>query len=226
MKNNITKNITKYLKSQGVNENSLNSYKKKVKNFTPMIITESSSNMSAISVFDKLMEDRIIFLGEEIDDFIANVINAQLLYLTNETEKDEPIWLYINSPGGDCYSGLAIQNVMEAIETEVYTTVMGKACSMAFVLAVSGEKGHRYSLPHSRFLMHQPLGGLGGFNQASDIAIYNKEIQDIKQDLADIIALKTEVNKDIILQDMDRDFWMNAKKAQEYGCIDKIITKL
>jgi ATP-dependent Clp protease protease subunit len=145
-----------------------------------MVVEESNTNMQIVSVFDMLMKDRIIFLGTEIYDEIANTINAQLLYLDSITDSNnpEPIWLYINSPGGEIYSGLSIYDTINMIKSPVYTVVMGLAASMAFVLATSGEKGHRYSLPNSRLMLHQPLGGAIG--QATDIDIENKEIQLLK----------------------------------------------
>jgi ATP-dependent Clp protease protease subunit len=192
------------------------------KSFTPMIIEERQMNASTISVFDRLMMDRIIFLGEEIDDCVANIINAQLLYLDNENS--EPIWLYINSPGGEVYSGLAIYDTMQAIKTPVHTCVMGLAASMAFVLGVAGEKKHRFALKHSRLMQHQPLGGIG-FSQATDIEIYNTEMQNIKNDLIGIISHHTKQDKDIVRQHCERDNWMTAAQAVEYNAIDKIITQ-
>lgn len=190
---------------------------------TPMIIEERQLNASTISVFDRLMMDRIIFLGEEIDDFVANVINAQLLYLDNEDDS-QPIWLYINSPGGEVYSGLAIYDTMQAIKTPVYTCVMGLAASMAFVLSVSGEKKHRYALTHSRLMQHQPLGGIS-FSQATEIEIYNIEMQKIKNDIVKIISNHTKQPFEKVWQDCERDNWMTAQNALDYGAIDKITTK-
>ncbi len=196
---------------------------KKIKAFTPMVVEESASNMSIISVFDRLMQDRIIFLGEPIDDFIANTINAQLLFL--DSDSNEPIWLYINSPGGDVYSGLAIYDTMRMIKSPVYTCVMGLAASMAFILSIAGEKGHRYALPNSKLMLHQPLGGID-FTQATDIAIYNVEMQDIKQDLINIIVEQTGQDIKKVSEDMERDYWLSSKKALEYGAIDYIRIKL
>jgi ATP-dependent Clp protease protease subunit len=194
---------------------------KKPKSFTPMVIEESNSNMQILSVFDRLMQDRIIFLGEEIDDFIANTIIAQLLFLDNNSDKSEPIWLYINSPGGSVYDGLAIYDTIQMIDCPVYTCVVGLAASMAFILAICGEKGNRFILPNSKMMMHQPLGGMH-FSQATDIAIYNNEMQSIKHDLIEIIAKHTGVSYKKVLKDAERDNWMKAKDAITYGAIDKI----
>lgn len=225
-------NFSNFAKSNNVNSLAFDQYKKSLqsrsmmpKAMTPMVIENSQMNATAISVFDRLMMERIIFLGEEIDDFVANIINAQLLFLESEEEtKDEPIWLYINSPGGECYSGLAIYDTMQLIKAPVYTCVMGLAASMAFVLSISGEKKHRYALPHSRLMMHQPLGGLP-FSQATDMAIANEEMQELKTDLIDIIALHTKKDYDTVKNDCDRDKWFTSKRALEYGAIDKILTK-
>lgn len=196
---------------------------KRPQSFTPMIVEQSTSNMQIISVFDRLMQDRIIFLGEPINDFIANTINAQLLYLDNESS--EPIWLYINSPGGEVYSGLSIYDTIKMIDAPVYTCVMGLAASMAFILSISGEKGHRYALPNSKLMLHQPLGGLD-YGQATDIEIYNKEIQSIKKDLTDIIIEQTTMTPEQIKIDMERDTWLKASEALEYGAIDQIRYKM
>lgn len=195
---------------------------KKPKAFTPMIIEESNSNMQILSVFDRLMQDRIIFLGEAIDDFIANTIVAQLLFLDSIADENnpEPIYLYINSPGGSVYDGLAIYDTIQMIKSPVYTVVVGLAASMAFVLAVSGEKGHRYMLPNSKMMMHQPLGGFD-FSQATDIDIYNKEMQSIKHDLISIISKHTGIDYEKVKIDAERDNWMKVEEAIAYGAIDQ-----
>ena len=189
------------------------------KNFTPMIIEESEMNASIISVFDRLMQDRIIFLGEPIDDFIANTINAQLLFL--DSINNEPIKLYINSPGGDVYSGLAIYDIIQMIKSPVHTYVMGLAASMASILLMCGEKGHRYALPNSKVMIHQPLSGID-FSQATDIEIHNKEVQSIKKDLNDIIFKHSTQTIKTIKRDVERDYWMKAEDALKYGLIDEI----
>lgn len=219
-------NFNKYAKSKGIKDSGLERVKKSMPmGFTPMVIEERQLNVSSISVFDRLMMDRIIFLGEEIDDVVANIINAQLLFLDTEEENNDPIWLYINSPGGDVYSGLAMYDTMQAIKAPVYTCVMGIAASMAFLLAIAGEKKHRLALKHSRLMMHQPWGGPGGV-QATDLEIYNKEMQELKGDMIKIMAKHTGQSEDTIRNDAERDFWMNTVRAKEYGAIDKIITKL
>lgn len=230
--NQSYKNFSKFAKSNNVNSLAFDQYKKSLqsrtimpKGMTPMVIENSQMNATAISVFDRLMMERIIFLGEEIDDFVANIINAQLLFLESEEDsKDEPIWLYINSPGGECYSGLAIYDTMQLIKAPVYTCVMGLAASMAFVLSISGEKKHRYALPHSRLMMHQPWGGTGAV-QATDMEIANQEMQELKTDLIDIIALHTKKDFETVKNDAERDKWFTAKRALEYNAIDKILTK-
>lgn len=194
----------------------------KPKSFTPMIIEESESNASIISVYDRLMKDRIIFLGDPIDDFIANTINAQLLYL--DSISDEPIQLYINSPGGSVYDGLAIYDTIQLIKSPVHTVVAGLAASMAFVLAISGEPGNRSALKNSKLMMHQPLGGTE-YAQATDINIINKEIQSIKKDLYNIIAKHTGQKYSKIYKDGERDLWFKSDEAIKYGAIDEILIK-
>jgi ATP-dependent Clp protease, protease subunit len=223
----LADNFSKFAKSNRINSIALDQYKRSIKpkGMTPMVIEQSQLNASTISVFDRLMMDKIIFLGEEIDDTIANIINAQLLFLESEENNEEPIWLYINSPGGDCYSGLAIYDTMQMIKAPVYTCVMGLAASMAYVLSIAGEKKHRYALPHSRLMMHQPWGGPGAV-QATDLEIYNVEMQELKTDLITIIAQHTKKDKETVRVDAERDMWFTAKRAQEYGAIDKILTKL
>jgi len=222
-------NFEKFAKSKNINSNTLNDYKKslmKPKNMTPMVIETSQMNASTISVFDRLMMDRIIFLGEEIDDITANIINAQLLFLdSEEKEKDEePIWLYINSPGGSVYDGLAIYDVMQAISSSVYTAVLGSACSMAAVLAMAGKKKHRYALKHSRIMIHQPWGGMHE-SQATDMDIANREMQELKLDLLKLITLHSGQTFEKVKQDCERDYWLKAQAAIDYGIIDKIMTK-
>lgn len=187
---------------------------------TPNIIEERQMNAIAMDVFSRLMMDRIIFLGMGINDQVANIINAQLLFLESVDAK-KPIQMYINSPGGSVYAGLGIYDVMNYISPSVGTVNTGLAASMAFVLAVAGENGERASLPHARFMQHQPLGGASG--QASDINIVNDEIQKLKKELYDIISDKTGKPYKTILKDADRDHWMTAKEAKAYGCCDTIL---
>lgn len=229
--NKFNNNFNKFARDKGVSTTSLDKYSKFQnrmfpKGMTPMVIEERQMNASTISVFDRLMMDKIIFLGTEIDDYVANIINAQLLFLTNETDDDnkDPLWMYINSPGGDVYSGLAIYDTMQAIDSQVNTCVMGVAASMAFILAISGKKLHRYALKHSRLMQHQPWGGPGPV-QASDLDLYNKEMQELKVDLLEIIAKHTGQDIAKVREDCDRDYWMTAKRAKDYGAIDKILLK-
>ena len=184
---------------------------------SPTIIEE---NMAQMDVFSRLMMDRIIFLGTQVDDYAANVIQAQLLYLdTSEPGKD--ISIYINSPGGSVYAGLGIYDTMQYISSDVSTICTGMAASMAAVLLVAGEKGKRFALKHSRVMIHQPLGGVQG--QASDIEITAREILKLKKELYTIISDHSGVDFAKVEADSDRDYWMTAAEAQEYGMIDKVL---
>lgn len=188
---------------------------------TPVIIEEKlPKNVAAMDVFSRLMMERIIFLGEPIYDHMANVIVAQMLYMSHQ-DTNRDIEMYINSPGGSVSAGLSIYDTMHYIECDVATMCTGLAASMAFVLAVSGTKGKRVSLPNARFMQHQPLGGASG--QASDIEITAREIQKVKDKLYKIISSKTGQTYDTILKDADRDHWMSPFEARDYGCIDDVI---
>ena len=187
---------------------------------SPTIIEERKLNMAQMDVFSRLMMDRIIFLGTQVDDYAANVIQAQLLYLdTSEPGKD--ISIYINSPGGSVYAGLGIYDTMQYISSDVSTICTGMAASMAAVLLVAGEKGKRFALKHSRVMIHQPLGGVQG--QASDIEITAREILKLKRELYTIISDHSGVDFAKVEADSDRDYWMTAAEAQEYGMIDKVL---
>lgn len=187
---------------------------------SPTIIEERKLNMAQMDVFSRLMMDRIIFLGTQVDDYAANVIQAQLLYLdTSEPGKD--ISIYINSPGGSVYAGLGIYDTMQYISSDVSTICTGMAASMAAVLLVAGEKGKRFALKHSRVMIHQPLGGVQG--QASDIEITAREILKLKKELYTIISDHSGVDFAKVEADSDRDYWMTASEAQEYGMIDKVL---
>ena len=175
-----------------------------------------------MDVFSRLMMDRIIFLGTQIDDYTANVIQAQLLYLdTSDPGKD--ISIYINSPGGSVYAGLGIYDTMQYISSDVQTICTGMAASMAAVLLVAGEKGKRFALNHSRVMIHQPMGGAQG--QASDIEITAREIQKLKKELYTIISNHSGMPFDKVERDSDRDYWMTSLEAKEYGMIDNILVK-
>ena len=185
----------------------------------PTILEERQLNVTQMDVFSRLMADRIIFLGTEIDDTVANVIIAQLLYLSSQ-DPESPITMYLNTPGGSVYDGLAIYDTMQYISNEVQTVCTGLAASMGSVLLCAGEKGKRFALPHSRIMIHQPLGGAHG--QASDIEITAKEILKVKGELYQIIADHSGKTLKQIEKDADRDHWLTAKEAVEYGMIDNI----
>lgn len=216
------KYATKHL---GISSLKLDVFKKRaVPGFTPIgmtpnVMEERQLNVVQLDVFSRLMMDRIIFLGLPIDDMVANVINAQLLFLESVDNK-KAISIYINSPGGSVYAGLGVYDVMQHVMPKIATVNTGMAASMAFVLMVAGQSGMRASLPHARFMQHQPMGG--AFGQASDIEITHNEIQKLKKELYDIIAAHTGQKYDKVHADCDRDYYMTAKEAKEYGCVDTI----
>jgi len=189
---------------------------------SPSILEERQLNVTQMDVFSRLMMDRIIFLGTEVNDYTANVIQAQLLYL-DSTDSDRDISIYLNTPGGSVYAGLGIYDTMQFVKSRVSTMCTGMAASMGAVLLVAGEAGMRYALPHSRVMIHQPMGGIQG--QASDIEITAKEILKLKDELYQIIANHSNQSVEKIRQDADRDFWMTANEALEYGMIDKVYYK-
>jgi ATP-dependent Clp protease protease subunit len=189
---------------------------------TPSIIEERPMNVAVMSVFDRLMMDRIIYMGMPINDQVANVINAQLLYLESIDNKKD-IKMYLSSGGGSVYAGLGIYDTMQAITPDVATYNMGLCASMAFVLMVAGANGKRSALKHSRSMQHQPMGGIAQGTQASDMDITVREINKLKKELYEIISLHTGQDYDKVLSDCERDYWMIAQEAKEYGAIDKII---
>jgi ATP-dependent Clp protease protease subunit len=189
---------------------------------TPNIIEERQMNAVAMDVFSRLMMDRIIFLGTGINDQVANIVQAQLLFLES-TDASKDIQIYINSPGGSVYAGLGIYDTMQFIKPDVATICTGMAASMGAVLLCAGEKGKRSGLTHSRVMIHQPLGGAQG--QASDIEITAREILILKEELYNIIAKHSGQKYDKVYEDSDRDYWMKADKAKEYGMIDEILTR-
>lgn len=195
---------------------------KSVTNLTPYIIEERPMNVASMDVFSRLMMDRIIFMGEAINDYVANVIQAQLLFLDSVDAKRD-IQIYINSPGGSVYAGLGIYDTMQYINPNVATICTGMAASMAAVLLCSGGKGSRTGLKHCRVMIHQPMGGAEG--QASDIEIMAKEIMKTKKELYEIIALHTGQQIDKVEKDSDRDYWMKAEEAKEYGMIDEVLIR-
>lgn len=204
----------------GVNSMALHDYSRSFGNYvSPTIIEERSLNVAAMDVFSRLMMDRIIFLGTEINDYTANVIQAQLLYL-DSVDSDKPISIYLNTPGGSVYAGLGIYDTMQFIKSPVSTICTGMAASMGAVLLAAGEKGKRAALPHSRVMIHQPLGGIQG--QASDIEITAREILKLKDELYQIISDHSGQTVEKIRQDADRDYWMTAEEALQYGMIDKV----
>ena len=186
---------------------------------SPTILEERQLNVTQMDVFSRLMMDRVIFLGTEINDYTANVIQAQLLYL-DSVDSDRDINLYLNTPGGSVYAGLGIYDTMQFVKARVATICTGLAASMGAVLLVAGEQGMRAALPHSRVMIHQPLGGVQG--QASDIEITAKEILKLKDELSQIISDHSGRSIEQIRQDADRDHWLTAKEALAYGMIDKL----
>ena len=185
----------------------------------PTVVETTHRGERHWSIFDRLLKDRIVFLGDEVNDIVANIIIAQFLFLESE-DPDKEIMLYINSPGGVVYSGLAIYDTMQYVRCPVSTTCLGMAASMAAVLLCSGSKGRRLALPNARIMIHQPLGGARG--QASDIEIQAREIRHLKDLLTDILTSNTGRNRDQVLKDIDRDFYMSATAAKEYGLIDNV----
>ena len=214
------------IQHMGMSSNSLDSYMKTqsmhVTNFTPYIIEERQLNAQALDVFSRLMMDSIIFMGTAIDDYVANVIQAQLLFLSSVDAKRD-IQIYINSPGGVVYSGLAIYDTMHFITPDVATICTGIAASMAAVLLCAGAPGKRAGLSHSRVMIHQPLGGAQG--QASDMEITLKEILKLKTELYNIISKHSGQPFEKVEKDSDRDYWMRSAEAKEYGMIDEVLVK-
>lgn len=188
----------------------------------PYILEERQLNVTQLDVFSRLMMDRIIFLGTEIDDYTANTLQAQLLYL-DSVDSGKDISIYINSPGGSVSAGLGIYDTMQFINSDVQTICTGMAASMAAVLLVSGQEGKRFALPHSRVMIHQPLGGAQG--QASDIEITAREIQKYKKELYTIISEHSHQPYDKVWADSDRDYWMTADEAKDYGMIDQVLNR-
>ena len=208
----------------GMNGLALDQYSNELMNnyISPTIMEERKLNVTQLDVFSRLMMDRIIFLGTQIDDYTANVIQAQLLYL-DSADPGKDISLYINSPGGSVYAGLGIYDTMEYIQSDVSTICTGMAASMAAVLLVAGEKEKRFALKHSRVMIHQPMGGIQG--QASGIEITSREILKLKKELYTIISEHSGQPYDKVYADSDRDYWMTSDEALEYGMIDKVLKR-
>jgi ATP-dependent Clp protease protease subunit len=189
---------------------------------SPTIIEERQLNVASMDVFSRLMMDRIIFLGLPIDDYVANIIQAQLLYL-DSTDPGKDIQLYFNSPGGSVYAGLGIYDTMQYISADIATICTGMAASMGAILLIAGTKGKRSALKHSRIMIHQPMGGAEG--NASDIEITAREILKLKKELYEIIALHSGNPIEKVEKDADRDYWMTSQEAKDYGMIDEILQK-
>lgn len=188
---------------------------------TPNIIEERQLNVVAMDVFSRLMMDRIIFLGMGINDQVANIVSAQLLFLQS-ADAGKDINIYINSPGGSVYAGLGIYDTMQLVSPDVATICTGMAASMGAVLMCAGAAGKRSALPHSRIMIHQPMGGAQG--QASDIAIVHEQIQQLKKELYEIIANHSGQTYEKVLEDSDRDYWMKAEEAKAYGMVDEVLS--
>jgi len=211
------------IKDKGLSSSLVESYvKTNITSLTPNIIEERQLNAVAMDVFSRLMMDRIIFLGLGIDDQVANIVTAQLLFLES-TDAKKDILLYLNSPGGSVYAGLGIYDTMQFVRPDVSTICTGLAASMGAVLLCAGAKGKRAALPHARVMIHQPLGGVQG--QASDIEITAREIQKLKKELYEIIADHSGQKYDKVWKDSDRDYWMKAEEAKEYGLVDEVLRR-
>ncbi|MCB2219325.1 MAG: ATP-dependent Clp endopeptidase proteolytic subunit ClpP [Bacteroidetes bacterium] len=221
---NIKKEFDNYaIKHRGISSLTLQKYESTANNYiSPTIIEERQLNIATMDVFSRLMMDRIIFLGVPIDDYVANIIQAQLLFLES-VDATKDIQIYLNTPGGGVYAGLGIYDTIQYIRPDVATICTGVAASMGAVLLCAGEKGKRTALPHSRILIHQPMGGAQG--QASDIEITAREIQKLKKELYEIIAKHSNQTYKKIWKDGDRDYWMTAQEAKDYGMIDEVLTQ-
>ena len=220
MINDFRKYATKHL---GMNSMVLDDVMKAQAGYlNPYILEERQLNVTQLDVFSRLMMDRIIFLGTEVNDYTANVLQAQMLYL-DSVDSAKDISIYINSPGGSVYAGLGIYDTMQFINSDVQTICTGMAASMAAVLLVAGKESKRSALPHSRIMIHQPMGGAQG--QASDIEITAREIQKLKKELYTIISDHSHQPFDKVWADSDRDYWMTAEEAKEYGMVDEVLVR-
>ena len=215
----------KFARSEfGVGENTLHRYSTALDSYiNPTIIEERRINVASMDVFSRLMMDRIIFLGVPIDDDVANIIQAQLLFLATSSENNADITMYLNTPGGSVSAGLGIYDTMQIVAPDVATVCTGMAASMGSILLCAGTRGKRSALPHSRVLIHQPLGGARG--QASDILIAAKEIEKTRDELCRIISEHSGQPFEKVFADADRDYWMDAEEALKYGMVDKILRK-
>ncbi|WP_114751395.1 ATP-dependent Clp protease proteolytic subunit [Pleomorphovibrio marinus] len=207
---------------KGVSGTAFDQYTEHIENMTRSVIEERPTNFREIDVFSRLIMDRIIFLGTGVDDHIANIITAQLLFLESVDSKKD-ILLYVNSPGGSVYAGLGIYDTMQYIAPDVGTICTGLAASMGAVLLAGGADGKRAALPHSRIMIHQPSGGMQG--QSSDMEITVKQILELKKELYEILAKHSGQSIEKIEKDSDRDYWMRADVAKEYGLVDEVLTR-
>lgn len=210
------------VKDRGMSGMRVDEYMDAIQNMTQYVIEERPGNFRAIDVFTRLISDRIIFLGTGVDDYIANIITAQLLFLESADSKKDII-MYINSPGGSVYAGLGIYDTMHYVNPDVATICTGLAASMGAVLLAGGAAEKRSALPHSRIMIHQPMSGMQG--QASDMEISLKQTLEVKKDLYEILSKHSGQKYEKIEKDSDRDYWMRAKEAKEYGLIDEVLEK-
>ncbi|MFM2386078.1 MAG: hypothetical protein RL660_835 [Bacteroidota bacterium] len=213
------------IKHRGISSNTFDQYATHLNNdftnLTPYIIEERPLNIAQMDVFSRLMMDRIIFLGEPINDYVANIVTAQLLFLES-ADRTRDIQMYLNSPGGSVYAGLGIYDTMNVIQPEIATICTGMAASMGAVLMCAGSKGKRTALKHSRIMIHQPSGGIGG--QASDIEIVTAEMKRLRTELYDIISHHSGQTAEQVAKDSSRDKWMSAEEAKAYGLVDEVLT--
>ena len=217
------KEFLSYAKGRGINSMHAEKYVSgSIENLTPYIIEERQLNVQSLDVFSRLMMDRIIFLGTAIDDYVANIVMAQLLFLES-TDPSRDIQIYVNSPGGSVYAGLGIYDTMQYVSSDISTICCGMAASMGAVLLCAGHSGKRSALEHSRVMIHQPLGGAQG--QASDIEITAREILKLKKELYTIISNHSNQNYKKVEKDGDRDYWMTAAEAKDYGMVDEVLSK-
>ena len=219
---NIGKEFEKYaVKHKGISGNTLDSYTKyTVTNLTPNIIEERPMNIAVMDVYSRLMMDRIIFLGYPISEEVGNIVTAQLLFLES-TDRTRDIQMYINRPGGSVYAGMGVYDTMQYINPDIATICTGMAASMGAVLMCAGAKGKRTALKHARIMMHQPSAGAGG--QASDVLITVNEVKKLKKELYEVVAYHSGQEVDKIEKDFDRDYWMTAPEAKEYGLVDEVL---
>jgi ATP-dependent Clp protease protease subunit len=219
---NFNSDFEKYaVKHRGISSNTLNSYTKHlVTALTPNIIEERPMNVAVMDVYSRLMMDRIIFLGHPINDEVANIVTAQLLFL-DSSDRTRDINMYINSPGGSVYAGLGVYDTMQYVSPDVATICIGMAASMGSVLLAAGTNGKRAALKHARVMMHQPSGAIGG--QATDIEITVKEIRKLKKELYEIVCHHSNKTVEQVEEDFQRDYWMTAPEAKEYGLVDEVL---